>query len=66
MIPIRIRIVTETDFSGDLGDLILGKSKGRETEQEITLFKSVGVATLDLVTAFKIYKKLWTTISEPK
>jgi len=57
LIPLKKGIVTLADFGGDLGEVILGKTKGRETEQEITLFKSVGTAALDLVTAFRIYQK---------
>ncbi len=57
LIPMSRSVVTEKDFDGDLGEVIIGKIKGRENEKEITLFKSVGTAVLDLVTAFKIYKK---------
>lgn len=57
IIPMQKGIVSEEDFGGDLGQVILGKVKGRETEQEITLFKSVGTAVLDVVTAHQIYKK---------
>lgn len=37
--------------------MILNKIKGRETAQEVTLFKSVGSAVFDLITAFKIYQR---------
>lgn len=57
IIPIKNGTVNEVDFEGDLGEVILGKVKGRESDQEITLFKSVGMAILDLVTAFRIYNK---------
>ncbi|MCJ8011838.1 ornithine cyclodeaminase family protein [Paenibacillus sp. KQZ6P-2] len=57
IIPMQKGIVSEEDFEGDLGQVILGEVKGRETEQEITLFKSVGTAVLDVVTAHQIYKK---------
>ncbi|WP_442602304.1 ornithine cyclodeaminase family protein [Paenibacillus sp. KN14-4R] len=57
IIPMQKGIVSEGDFDGDLGQVILGEVKGRETEQEITLFKTVGTAVLDVVTAHQIYKK---------
>lgn len=57
IIPMNKGSVSMADFDGDLGEVILGTRKGRETEQEITLFKSVGTAILDLVTAHNIYKK---------
>lgn len=55
--PMKSGLVSETDFDGELGEVILGQIKGRETEQEITLFKAVGSAVLDVVTAHTIYQK---------
>ena len=57
LIPLKIGSVTEAHFDGELGQVILGNVKGRESEEEITLFKSVGTAALDLATACKIYQK---------
>lgn len=42
---------------GSLGDLITKKIVGRENEEEITLFKSVGIAIQDMSTAFHVYQK---------
>lgn len=42
---------------GNLGDIITGKIKGRESEKEITLFKSVGLAIQDISTALNVYNK---------
>ncbi|HDR4572500.1 ornithine cyclodeaminase family protein [Bacillus cytotoxicus] len=50
----------EWDFSNiysELGDIIIGKKQGRANPNEITLFKSVGVAFLDTVVAASIYEK---------
>ncbi|CAI8996124.1 Ornithine cyclodeaminase [Bacillus sp. IT-79MI2] len=50
----------EWDFSNvysELGDIILGHKQGRTNSDEITLFKSVGVAFLDTVVASSIYQK---------
>ncbi len=55
--PMEKGLVTEDDFDGELGEVILGKISGRETDEEITLFKTVGMAVLDVVTAQKIYQK---------
>jgi ornithine cyclodeaminase len=57
IIPLKKGLITTADFDGDLGEVILGTIKGRETEEEVTVFKSVGTAILDLVTAHHIYKK---------
>jgi ornithine cyclodeaminase/alanine dehydrogenase-like protein (mu-crystallin family) len=42
---------------GSLGEIITGKIPGRETDDEITLFKSVGLAIQDISTAFHVYNK---------
>jgi len=42
---------------GNLGDVITGKIPGRENNDEITLFKSVGLAVQDISTALNVYNK---------
>ena len=44
-------------MTGELGQLINGAAPGRENDSEITFFKSVGSAVLDLVAARRIYAK---------
>jgi ornithine cyclodeaminase/alanine dehydrogenase len=39
----------------ELGDVVIGKKKGRESEEQITLFKSVGVAIEDVAVAAFVY-----------
>lgn len=55
--PLKEKLISEEDFDGTLGELVLGKIKGRESEEEITVFKTVGTAVLDIVTGEKILKK---------
>lgn len=55
--PLKEKLITEDDFDGTLGELVLGEIKGRETEKEITVFKTVGTAVLDVYTGEKILKK---------
>ncbi|MBE6083752.1 ornithine cyclodeaminase family protein [Acidilutibacter cellobiosedens] len=55
--PLKDGIVTRDHYQGELGEVILGKIKGRENPNEITLFKTVGSAVLDVVVGEKIYKK---------
>ncbi len=57
IIPINNNKCSEDIVTGELGELILGKTPGRESEQEITFFKTVGTAVLDIVTAKMIYLK---------
>ncbi len=57
MIPIQEGAVTENHFYAELGDLVVGKNKGRENNEEITVFKSNGLAIQDVATAKLIYDK---------
>jgi len=41
-----------------LGDVLLGKAKGRTSDKDITFFKSTGVAFEDLITAILVFEKL--------
>jgi ornithine cyclodeaminase len=49
--------ITKEDFTGDIGDVLLGNLVGRENDEEIIVFKTVGIGAQDLVTAQKIYEK---------
>lgn len=55
--PLKERLIKKSDIDGDLGELVLGKITGRENDEEITVFKTVGTAVLDLVTGKKILAK---------
>ena len=57
LIPIADGIITEEDVLGSLGDVINGKIKGRENDEEIIVYETVGVAAQDLVAAKVIYDK---------
>jgi alanine dehydrogenase len=55
VIPITKNLVSEKDIV-ELGDLIIGKKPGRSNVNEITLFKTVGLAIEDVSTAIKAYE----------
>jgi ornithine cyclodeaminase len=57
IIPMKNGAIDSSRINGELGEVILGKIPGRQSEKEITLFKTVGIAVQDVVTAHKIYKK---------
>ena len=57
IIPIDEGVYSWDDIHGSLGDVITGKIPGRENDQEITLFKSVGLAIQDISTAYHVYNK---------
>lgn len=58
--PIRMGVVTEEHIYAELGEIVLGRKKGRVNDREITVFKSVGLALQDAVTAMKAYEKAKT------
>ena len=49
--PIQEGLFDEEHISGELGEIILGKKPGRESPEQITFFKSVGVAVQDAMAA---------------
>jgi len=53
--PILEGIISENHFAGEIGDFLLNRISGRESEEQITLFKSVGVAIQDYTVATDIY-----------
>lgn len=57
IVPIKKGIITSDKITGELGSVISSDIKGRENDEEITVFKTVGIAVQDIVTANKIYKK---------
>ena len=48
---IRAGLFNEAFIHGELGELVLGKVSGRESQEEITYFKSVGIAVQDAMAA---------------
>lgn len=54
--PIERGVIGADDIVGDLFDLTAGRTRGRASASEITLFKSVGTALEDLVTARLVWK----------
>lgn len=55
--PLSKGIISEKNFTGDIGQVINGEIKGRESDDEIIVFKSVGISTQDIVTGKAIYEK---------
>lgn len=57
LIPLEQGLISKEKFVGDIGKVISGDLKGRENDEEIIFFKTVGIAAQDLVTAKSIYAK---------
>jgi len=56
-VPLSKGIIKEEDIYGELGEIVVGIKKGREKENEITIFTSTGLAIQDAVTAHMVYRK---------
>lgn len=56
MDPISKGVVTRDHIYAELGEIVSGKKKGRTSNSEITVFKSVGLAIQDVSTAVKVYE----------
>lgn len=57
IIPLETGVIEERAILGELGELVLGSKKGRETSDEITFFKSVGLAVQDIAVAQRVLEK---------
>jgi ornithine cyclodeaminase/alanine dehydrogenase-like protein (mu-crystallin family) len=51
LIPMEQGLMTREHIHAELGEIIAGAKPGRETDDEITLFKTVGVAVQDVAAA---------------
>lgn len=49
--PIRAGLFDESHIRAELGEVVLGLHRGRESAEEITYFKSVGIAVQDAMAA---------------
>lgn len=49
--PMQARLFDESHICGELGEVVLGRIPGRQSQDEITYFKSVGIAVQDAVAA---------------
>ena len=57
LIPIEAGELTYDHVAGELGEVLLERVPGRQHGTDITIFKSVGLAMQDAVTAAKVYAK---------
>jgi ornithine cyclodeaminase/alanine dehydrogenase-like protein (mu-crystallin family) len=55
--PVKKGTFKTANYKGEIGELISSKITGRTSPDEITVFKSVGVAIQDLAMASFAYKK---------
>jgi alanine dehydrogenase len=50
-------VVTRADVHAELGEIVAGRKAGRESEEEITIFDSTGMALQDVAAAAILYEK---------
>jgi len=48
LVPLRQGMISESHFQTEIGQIIAKRATGRQSDEQITLFKSVGVAIQDL------------------
>jgi alanine dehydrogenase len=44
-------------LAGEIGELVLGRVRGRQSNEQITIFKSLGMAVEDVATADLVYRR---------
>lgn len=63
LIPMREGAITESHIRGELGALLLGEVAGPDSSDDVTLFKSLGIAVEDLASARYLYARAVVTES---
>ena len=57
LIPKKEGAISDDHILGEIGELLTGRARGRETPEDVTLFKSLGIAVEDIASARLIYEK---------
>ncbi len=57
IIPMKRGAFTESIVHAEMGEILLGKRPGRQSPDEVTVYKAVGVAPLDLVVGRFVYER---------
>ncbi len=57
IIPLKQGMMTEKHIHAEIGEIVAGRKPGRTSDEEITYFKSVGVAVQDVAAARRALEK---------
>jgi len=57
LIPKKEGAIGDGHIVGEVGEVLIGKAPGRRSRDEVTLFKSLGIAVEDVASARHIYEK---------
>jgi alanine dehydrogenase len=58
LIPKKEGAITDEHVKAEIGEVLSGTKKGRKNDEEITVFKSLGIAAEDIFSAHHIYEKI--------
>jgi ornithine cyclodeaminase len=56
-IPKGEGLIDDSHIKGEIGEILIGNKKGRTSDDEITIFESLGLAIEDLAAAQQVYMK---------
>ncbi len=57
LLAVKEGAITAADVHGEIGEILAGTKTGRQSQNELTLYKSVGIAIQDVATANLVYQK---------
>jgi ornithine cyclodeaminase/alanine dehydrogenase len=57
LIPVQEGYITLAHFEDEIGEIAAGRKPGRRSPDELTIFKSVGIAVEDAATAALVYQR---------
>ena len=57
LLPMKEGVISDQHVAGELGEVVLGRIAGRTSPDEITIFKSLGMAVEDVAAAHLAYTK---------
>jgi len=57
-VPLSEGVITRDDVLGDIGQVVTGKVKGREGDDDVTVFDSTGLAVQDLACAAAVWRRV--------
>lgn len=61
MDPLQSQVISEAQLHGEIGSVIIGTDPGRTRDDQITVFKSMGIAAQDLVLGARILDRAEAT-----
>ena len=56
-VPLREGLITEADVAGEIGKVIVGELEGRQSDDQVTVFDSTGIALQDSATVPLEYER---------